>query len=171
MYKECKTLKSSERQKQFEQTLLKMMEKQSFKEITVSALCREMEAPRKAFYRYFDEMEDVLNALIDEVLLSAFLHVEAQIELEKFFEYWKNQKSFLDVLERNGLSQKLMDRAFSLVLASERLDMKSGKAMKYGGYISAVLTMVIMWHHNGMVQSVDEMKVLVLGMFGKDTKK
>ena len=171
MYKECKTRKSGERQKKFEQTLIKMMEKQDFKTITVSALCREMGAPRKAFYRYFDSMEDVLNALTDEVIIEASLHVEGQIELEKFFEYWKKEKAFLDVLQKNGWSQKMMERCFSMVLANERLDMNSVGAMKRAGYISAMLTLVTMWHHNGMKQSVEEMKNLVLEMFVNDSKK
>lgn len=170
MYKECKTSQSSERQKVFGETLLKMMKKQDFKEITVSALCKEMGVPRKAFYRYFDTKEDVLNALTDEILLGAVLHVESQIELEKFFEYWRNQKDFLDILEKNGLSEKLMERTFSMWLDREQLDMTSGEAMKSSGYIAAMLTLVVMWHHNGMRQSVDEMKGLVLEMFAGNSK-
>lgn len=167
MYKECKTLMSCERQKKFEQTLIKMMEEKPFEEITVSALCKEMGAPRKAFYRYFDGIEDVLNALLDEILLSAFLHIEVRVELEKFFRYWKEQKILLDILEKNGLSQKMVDRSFALALSSERLEVLSGTDMKYAGYVSAILTMVIMWHHSGMRQSVEEMKMLVLEMFDK----
>lgn len=167
MYKECKTLKSCERQKKFEQTLIKMMEEKPFEEITVSALCKKMGAPRKAFYRYFDGIEDVLNALLDEILLSAFLHIEVRVELEKFFRYWKEQKILLDILEKNGLSQKMVDRSFALALSSERLEVLSGTDMKYAGYVSAILTMVIMWHHSGMRQSVEEMKMLVLEMFDK----
>jgi len=170
MYKKCKTKASTERQKQFEQTLLELMEKQLYKEITVSALCKEMGAPRKAFYRYFDSIEDVLNALTDEIIIKASLHVEGQIELEKFFEYWKNEKAFLDVLQKNGLSQKMMERCFFMVLANESLDMTSVEAMKRVGNISAMLTLVTMWHHNGMKQSVGEMKNLVLEMFVNDSK-
>ena len=83
MYKKCKTLKSSERQKEFEQTLLDMFERVPFSEITVVALCKEMEVPRKAFYRYFNRIEDVLDALMDEMLYAAFFHMEIKVELEK----------------------------------------------------------------------------------------
>lgn len=171
MYKKCKTFKSSERQKEFEQILLKMMEKQSFKEITVSALCREVGAPRKAFYRYFDGIEDVLYALMDEMLYTAFFHMEVRLELEKFFEYWRDNSSFLDVLEKNGLSQKLIDRSYTLIMTSEKLEAMTRREMKYAGYISAILTLVIMWHHSGMRQSVEEMKELVLEMFQVDSEK
>ena len=171
MYKKCKTFKSSERQKEFEQILLKMMEKQSFKEITVSALCREVGAPRKAFYRYFEGIEDVLYALMDEMLYTAFFHMEVRLELEKFFEYWRDNSSFLDVLEKNGLSQKLIDRSYTLIMTSEKLEAMTRREMKYAGYISAILTLVIMWHHSGMRQSVEEMKELVLEMFQVDSEK
>lgn len=165
MYKRCKTLASSERQKEFEHTLLMLMEKQPFKEITVSALCREMGAPRKAFYRYFDSIEDVLCALMDEILQAAFLHMEVRLEMEKFFEYWKGQKGLLDVLEKNGLSQKLMDRSYTLIMTSEKLEAMTTKEMMYAGYVSAILTLVIMWHHNGMQQSPEEMEELAGRMF------
>ena len=167
MYKKCKTKQSSERQKAFEQTMLKMMETIPFEEITVSALCKEMGAPRKAFYRYFDRMEDVLYALMDEVMKAAFFHMEVRMELDKFFEYWKSQKAFLDVLEKNELSQKMMDRAFTLIMTSERLEAMTKTEMMYAGYISAILTLVIMWHHTGMKQSPEEMKELVMEMFIK----
>lgn len=165
MYKKCKTLKSSERQKEFEQTLLKMMETVSFSEITVVELCREMGVPRKAFYRYFERMDDVLDALMDEILYAAFFYMEVRVELEKFFDYWKQQRGILDVLEKNGLSQKLMDRAFTFVMTSEHLDELTSTEMKYAGYVSAIMTLVIMWHHSGMHKSVEEMKDLILEMF------
>ena len=165
MYKECKTKQSCERQKEFEQTLIKMMENQKFGDITVSALCREMGVPRKAFYRYFDHMDDVLYALMDEMLAAAFLYMEIRPELEKFFEYWYQRKNFLDVLEKNELSQKMIDRSFSLIMTSEHLETMTKKEMMYGSYISAILTLVIMWHHTGMKQSVEEMTELVKEMF------
>lgn len=121
MYKNCKTLYSSERQKEFENLLLNMLEKQQLGEITITALCKEMNAPRKAFYRYFDTMEDVLNARVDEALLSSFLYMEGHVEPEKFFEYWKKNRQLLAVLERNEMSQKLMERSVALMLSMTRL--------------------------------------------------
>lgn len=166
MYKECKTAQSRERQKKFTQTLLKMLEKQPYKEITVSSLCREMGAPRKAFYRYFDGIEDVLNAFFDELLFNAFRYMgRIEVEPEKFFQYWKDQKQYLDILEKNGMSQKLLDRSLEAVLAGGAVESLSNRDMKYAGYISAFMTLVIVWHHSGMKQSVGEMTGLVVDMF------
>lgn len=165
MYKKCKTVQSCERQKEFEQTLIRMMEHTSYEEVTVSALCREMGVPRKAFYRYFDRMEDVLDALVDEMIDAAFLRIEVKAKLEVFFEYWKKQAYLLDVLEKNDMSQKLMDRALTFIITSEHMEAMTGTEMKYAGYVAAILTLVIMWHHTGMKKSVEEMKALTMEMF------
>lgn len=167
MYKDCKSLYSSERQKEFEKVLFNMMEKQHFKEITITALCKEMDAPRKAFYRYFDTMEDVLNAQIDDALLTSFLHMEGRAELTKFFEYWKKNKQLLEVLEKNAMDQKLMDRAFVLMISRETPEGLSGKDMMFAGYISALITILILWNRYGMRQSIEEMAQLTEEIFGK----
>lgn len=167
MYKNCKSLYSSERQKEFERMLLKMMEKQSLKEITITALCKEMNAPRKAFYRYFDTMEDVLNAQVDDELLTSFLHMEGRVELAKFFEYWKQNKQLLAVLEKNELTPKLLDRSFVLMLSRETSEGLPGKDMMLAGYISAMITMLILWNRYGMRQSIEEMVQITEGIFEK----
>ena len=170
MYKVCKTAASSERQKEFEQTLFRMMQAQSFKDITVTALCKEMNAPRKAFYRYFDTMEDVLDAFLYEILMGAYIHLDVYPELDKFFQYWKEQKHVLDILEKNGLSQRLIDHSLSLVLTDDGIENLSNRKMKHVGQISAILTIMILWHHSGMKQSTAEMKALVLDMLGLSLK-
>ena len=166
MYKICKTTASSERQKEFEQTLFQMMKTQSFKDITVTALCKEMKAPRKAFYRYFDTMEDVLDAFLYEILMGAYIHLDVHPELDKFFQYWKEQKSILDILEKNGLSQRLIDNSLRLTLTDDGTEHLSNRKIKHVGQISAILTVMILWHHSGMKQNTSEMKQLVLDMLG-----
>ena len=77
----------------------------------------------------------------------------------------ERKKGLLDVLEKNGLSQKLMDRSYTLIMTSEKLEAMTAKEMMYAGYVSAILTLVIMWHHTGMCQSPEEMKELAGRMF------
>ena len=71
MYKICKTAKSEARQKEFQDTLLRMLEKQKMKDITIVSLCQEMEISRKTFYQYFDTVEDVLYIMIDREMRNA----------------------------------------------------------------------------------------------------
>lgn len=68
MYKTCYTEDSSRRQRELEAALLEAMASQSYKTITLTALCRENSVPRKTFYRYFPTKDDCLLALIDHTL-------------------------------------------------------------------------------------------------------
>ena len=68
MYKTCHTEESTRRQRELEQGLLEAMGRQPYKKITLTELCRQLNVPRKTFYRYFPTKEDCLLALIDHTL-------------------------------------------------------------------------------------------------------
>jgi len=165
MYKICKTEKSIERQKLFQNTLLSMMKKQKFHDITVTSLCKEMEVPRKAFYRYFDALEDVLYMTLDETLTDAFLFLEVEADGVGFFNYWKRKKTLLDVLEKNGLSYMLTMRLQGNLSENVKRGQVTAQAYRYAGYISAIITVLLIWHHSGMQESSEEMNLQIRQMF------
>lgn len=165
MYKICKTEKSIERQKLFQMTLLAMMKKQKYQDITVTSLCKAMEIPRKTFYRYYDALEDVLYAVIDEALTDGFLYLEVKADLVGFFSYWQRRKNLLDVLEKSGLSPMLVNRIYERFNENISRESFSTDDLRYSGYIAAIMTMLLTWHHSGMKQSVEEMSRQVKHMF------
>lgn len=169
MYKICKTTQSAERQKQFQDTLLSMMEKQKYQDITVTSLCREMDVPRKAFYRYFETMEDVLHAAIDFTLQQAFLHLEVNPEIEKYFSFWKKEKRLLDILEKNEMSPELINRAYAMRINSSALNEFDENDIKHAGQISALMTMLVIWHHSGMKQTTKEMEEIAAKVFRENS--
>lgn len=168
MYKQCKTVKTVQRQKEFEETLLAMMERMDYHDISVSALCREMNVQRKTFYRYFDGIEDVLNAVIDEVMQEAFLFLEDKPEIEGFFEFWKGKKRLLDCLARHQMSGRVLNRA-----ASERVILKLDKdlsnltikSLRGIAYVTSFMSVIIVWHRSGMKQSPEELAEMVKQMY------
>ncbi|MBQ8519585.1 MAG: TetR/AcrR family transcriptional regulator [Agathobacter sp.] len=165
MYKICKTEKSIARQKLFQTTLLAMMKKNKFHDITVTSLAKEMGVPRKTFYRYYDSLEDVLDAIVDDALTEAFLNLEVKTDLVGFFSYWKKRKSLLDVLQKSGLSHLLINRIFERFNESIDKGNFTNEELRYSGYISAIMTMLLTWHHSGMKQSPEEMSQEVKHMF------
>ena len=68
VYKICHSEESSRRQRELEQGLLAAMERLPYARITLTELCRELQVPRKTFYRYFPTKDDCLLALIDHTL-------------------------------------------------------------------------------------------------------
>lgn len=165
MYKICKTEKSLARQKLFQTTLLAMMKANRFQDITVTSLAKEMELPRKTFYRYYDSLEDVLYAIIDDALTDSFLHLEVKADLIGFFSYWKKRRNLLDVLQKSGLSHLLINRIFERFNESIYKGSFSNEELRYSGYIAAIMTMLLTWHHSGMKQSAEEMSQQVKHMF------
>lgn len=170
MYKICHTEESSRRQRQLEQGLLRAMQNQPYRKITLSDLCRQLEIPRKSFYRYFPTKDDCLLALIDHTLTdcntAALTAWEGdrelkQIHLQQFFTYWQNQSVFLDAVRDNDLRYLLLDRTSVIVNAMKENAPSSGFARDQVEYFIAygLMTTVIRWHHFGFPSSPEEMAI------------
>ena len=93
------------------------------------------------------------------------MKLEVKVDLIGFFEYWKSRKYLLDVLERNGLSALMVNQLHKRLEVRPLSEGITTKELKYAGYISALMAILISWHHAGMTQSVEEMSALVKEMF------
>ena len=164
MYKICNTPKSESRQKEFQDTLLRMLKKQKMENVTIVSLCQEMGISRKTFYRYFDTIEDVLYIIVDKELREAFLLLEYNPQVNDFFNFWVKNKWLLDLLQKNGMSNLLIERTYSFS-DIYRDDKYTTQTMKYAGWITAIITVLVLWHHGGMKQSTDEMQRMIYDMF------
>ena len=160
MYKKCKTEESAKRQKQFAECLMQLMEKKNFSDITITELCSRMNAPRNAFYRYFDSLEDVLYSYLDDILLESFLIWEGDDYLIHYFDYWRRHKKILDLLEKNQLSAYLYARGQLLSQKDDSKELEQEEMMN-AFYIAGLLTFVTMWHHEGMIKSSEEMMQII----------
>ena len=164
MYKICKTAKSEARQKEFQDTLLEMLKKQKMKDISIVSLCQEMNISRKTFYQYFDTIEDVLYIMIDKELRAGFLLLEYDPQIKEFFVFWKKNRTLLDILEKNGMSNILVERAYTFSNITKE-NKSTIQNMKYAGWISSLITVLVLWHHGGMQQSEEEMRQTINEMF------
>ena len=183
MYKLCKTEESAKRQRLIEQGLLDLMKIKDFEEITVSELCFELNMPRKAFYRYFDSKEDALNALIQHTMAEFESFNEYYIanenrslkkDLEQFFRFWLEHKSFLDALRRNALSAMLVQNAISyseteMTILNKFLpgepEWLQRQIIKFA--ISGLMSAMLEWHGDGCRESVETMAQAMCRMFNR----
>ncbi len=174
MYKTCHTEESSRRQRQLEQGLLDALSRQSYEKITLTELCRELQIPRKTFYRYFPTKEDCLLSLIDhslsdcnETALQGWDGHTALGEdvLLRFFTYWKNRAQLLDAIRDNDFSCLLLDRTTVIVDRIKEITCPSGFARDQVEYFVAhgLMSTVLRWHHFGFQSSPEEMAEI----FGK----
>ena len=171
MYKNCKTPRSEARQLEFQYTLLNMLKKQRFDRITIVSLCQQMGITRKPFYKYFDSLEDVLYAILDKELTQGFLHWQYKLEIKEFFDYWRERKWLLDLLQSNGLSDMLVSRSIYVSLYDIPIKDYTINDIKYTGWITAIISVLIAWHQGGMKQNSKEMEQLICEMFQFDIEE
>lgn len=168
MYKICHTEESSRRQRQLESGLLLALRKQPYEKVTLTDLCRQLDIPRKSFYRYFPTKDDCLLALIDHTLSDcntvALTGWEGdrevkQVNLERFFRYWQEQHALLDVLRDNDLQSLLLERTTALVDAIKKNDLPADFARNQVEYFIAhgMMTTVLRWHEFGYPSTPEEM--------------
>ena len=168
MYKICHTEESSRRQRQLEAGLLEAMGKSPYGKISLTDLCKQLNVPRKSFYRYFPSKDDCLLALIDHTLSdcndialkgwngSGTLDEAVQL---RFFQFWKEHSMFLNAIRDNGLSHLLLDRTTMIVDRMKETAGKSSFAKDQLEYFVAhgLMATVLRWHHFGFQSSPEEM--------------
>lgn len=176
MYKQCRIEQSAKRQREFELALLRLMKYKSYLRISVTDLCKETNVPRNAFYRYFETMDDVLDALLDYECLESLkcfdddiiIRGNAQKCFEEFFVYWSQKCELLNILEKYELSTRLITRASQMMIAdsTERQKCLSVKDMQKICFINSGVLLMVLWHHSGMKQSPREMGMELQKIFG-----
>lgn len=110
MAKICVTEKTAARQRWIEKGLQDLMLTRRFEEITVTDLCRYLKLSRRSFYRYFKDMDDVLDSLMHHTfqdLATPNTIVDIR-ELAYNFTFWLQRRDLLDALYKSGMSGKLM---------------------------------------------------------------
>lgn len=168
MYKTCHTEESSLRQRKLEQGLLGALTRQPYEKITLTDLCRELNLPRKTFYRYFPTKQDCLLALMDHTLSdcnrAALTGWEGdrelkQMDLARFFTYWRAQEVFLNAVRDNGLGYLLLERTTVIVDAMKENAVPAPFERDQVEYFIAhgLMTTVLRWHHFGFPSTPEEM--------------
>lgn len=180
MYKLCSTAQAVQRQRKMEQTLLQLMLRHRYEDISVSDLCEVMQIPRRAFYRYFSSKDGALHALIDHTLSDFFEDSPEKLqkrgmakgELELTFEFWKSKKDLLDALKRSSLGGILVERATEFTLREGYMPRKfkklqpevQGLAMSFS--VCGLMSMILRWHSQGFLLSPAEMSGLAITLLG-----
>lgn len=170
MYRKCTTEASVQHQKQVTDTLLEMMKKTPYEDISVTQLCRNAGITRRIFYHLFSNKTGALYALVDHKILD-YEHYNKGIPWDslRFFRYWKEQKPFLDVLCENGFSGLLLERMLNLAL-TEDYDVRhwlhhhgwagySQEVIVFG--LSGVIGLVYSWYYGGFQKEPEEMAALL----------
>lgn len=108
MYKKQTNTVALQSQKWIADALIRLLETNSFADITITQICQEAGLVRKTFYRNFESKEDILHYILDQLYES----FKEQFDIEKiatleifslYYEYWEKEKKLLTYLHRDNL--------------------------------------------------------------------
>lgn len=172
MYKLCKTEQSARRQREIEKALYRALEKKNYTDVTITELCITLKMPRKTFYRYFDSKDDALYALIEHTMFEYQGFNQdgkegprtLKNELKMFFEFWYQNRDFLETLDRNSMLDKIIEVSVNIpikdfVSLSKFLpddnEWARGKIFKFA--VCGLVTSMLDWYHEGFKTSMSDM--------------
>ena len=114
----CHTEYASQKKEQIENGLMNLMMQGPYQDISVTDICREVNIPRRTFYHYYGNKEDVLESIIEAMIQPCFLEglLDFRLGAEyieesllRMFSYWnENNRKKLDALIQNGLESRLI---------------------------------------------------------------
>ena len=179
MYRKCVTEHSVHNQRNLEHTLLELMLKMPYGDISVTNICQEAGVSRRIFYHLFGSKQDALYALIDHTILDAgsFRTEDTNLSL-CFFQYWKTQERLLEALCRNQLWSILFERMLSSVMQEDydvwrwlRAEDPEKRKEILVFNLSGIMGLVLMWYYSGFQRSPEEMAQMMENLMHKPLAK
>lgn len=169
MYRKCTTEVSALHQKQVTESLLELMLKMPYEDITVTALCQASGITRRVFYHLFNNKHDALCALIDHSIQDIESYrPDMAWETLRAFLYWKDQKRLLDALRKSQMDGLLLERMIECVM-NEGFDVRYWLKLRGGETekdivvfcLSGFMGVIFRWYYSGFRESPEEMAALV----------
>ena len=164
----------------FRESLIKLLEKNSLSEITVSQLCNEAELNRSTFYKYYGNIRDIYEEIEHSVIEASTnciskvnVHDEDSIirRIEELLLHINEHSDIYRLLLNNGaygeFPYKLIEGTVDSIASTHRLSPDS--AQKYAGYCSLFMvtgsfSVIRQWLNNGMKESAHELAELLFNI-------
>lgn len=161
------------------ESLLLLMKKYSYAEITVKQILLETDISRKTFYRNFLSKDDVLNSFINTILQDYVNAIQQQQQqysllqtLDVIFDFCEKNKEILFILRDNRLLYLLLEKLNVLILnehnryisESQENHLESQLLTEYIIYfnIGGVWNLIVRWIENNMRDAVIDIKKSVI---------
>lgn len=160
--KNCVTEKTANRQRWIEEGLLELMLTKPFGALSVTDLCRHLELSRRSFYRYFDNLEDVLNSLLEHTfqIMPMVSSVPTVEDLKISCEFWVEHRRLLDALYNGGLIDKLFEftQRYAGSYSSDLPELVSEQFRDRQMFIvGGFLSLTISWYMEGFPKTPEQM--------------
>lgn len=166
MAKICTNEKTASRQRWIENGLLELMQQHRFEKITVTELCRHLQLSRRSFYRYFEDMEDVLDSLMNRTFQEmAPLNTPFSIEeLTSSYDFWLRRKRLLSALAHSEMYGKIVEYTLKYVdeealkryLYADVMELDISHEINLF-VVSGLASLLVSWYTEGFRKTPEEM--------------
>ena len=180
MTNHCYTEYASQKKALLETCLLELMQQQPYKEISVTDICRTAKIPRRTFYHYFENKDDILDTIVKNLLLQCFLTSMYDLTIDvnnmkncfvRIFRFWEGgNRSKLDILMQNGLESRLLSWSIHFIRAEKipilRTSRLEPKLIDIGLRISITgfFSLLFYWNQNGYQETPEQMAEYAMGV-------
>ncbi len=159
--------------------LMILMEKKDFKEISITEITKKAGVSRMAFYRNYDEKEDIIGTYLEELFkeyskeISGYSNSDDNNSIEDlrlYFSYFRKHEKLISNLIKSNLINMLLEKCIDSLYA---LSMETSCGESYSPekqsfwieYMAGGLyTVLIKWAKGGMKES-DEYMAEVISEF------
>ena len=160
------------RQMQIEDCLYENLLLRPYTSVSVSDLCHQLEISRKSFYNYFPDKDSCLRAIISRRLRRCSLTLTSLMPekptsdqiIAEFLNFWKKERSFLDILVRNNLLIQLIDQSIRFLREEDKgilthLNTPQLKTDEYvlACYVNVHITILLQWYQGSFEIPTEEM--------------
>lgn len=158
--------------KNIEKALLRLMKKNAYERISITAICKEAGVSRTTFYHHFSKADDVLLSAYETAHEKAFGRHEWTVSYFKSDQFIKDMISFFDVnsdlltaLRNWDLLPRIsyLPTAKSLFSAAEEKDEILSKYPAYTMvyFWGSYFTLCSMWLRNGKKETPQQMYEII----------
>ena len=173
MAKVCTNERTAARQRWIENGLMELMQDRKFEDIAVTDLCLHLNLSRRSFYRYFRDLEDVLDTLLNHTLQELVI-CEASLtirDLEENYRFWLSQKKLLSALARSGMYGKLIE--YTLKYAGEvaskaylsQKDLEPDLSQEISLFaVTGSVSLLISWYEEGFQKTPEQVAQIAYRM-------
>jgi len=158
----------------FSETLIKLLDINPFKKISISKICENTPLVRKTFYNNFDSKEDVIEYEVEKNIKEYINLLENRNDYTikeasmVYFTFWLTRKKFLEKLVDNDLLHliqrqvaKYIDEIYKFV-PSQKLDQLGEETLKYiyNFYSAGLCSLLNSWAKSGFEESPKELSLV-----------
>ena len=152
--------------KWIEESLIRLLENNQYKKITVKDICNEADLSRQTFYQMFDSREEVMEYHFCNLFLKFqkkcgdFRELECKDLTNQFYSFFYSERSFIRILIDNNMSF-FLEQQFEQYLPQIKLFKMINETEKYPEYsvvyVAGALTQtLIYWFKNNFEPEISE---------------